>query len=83
VDSCSATPGALEAEHQKMLDDLKAKTGKDFDQGYDQIRVKAHQDAVALFKAYAAGGDDPELKRWAAKTLPNLERHLTMAGKLK
>lgn len=76
-------PSALDAEHQKMLDDLKAKNGKDFDQSYDQIQVKAHQDAVALFKAYAAGGDDPELKRWAAKTLPNLERHLTMAGKLK
>jgi putative membrane protein len=76
-------PSALDAEHQKMLDDLKAKNGKDFDQSYDQIQVKAHQDAVALFKAYAAGGDDPELKRWAAKTLPNLERHLTMAEKLK
>jgi putative membrane protein len=79
----AALPSALDAEHQKMLDDLKAKNGKDFDQSYDQIQVKAHQDAVALFKAYAAGGDDPELKRWAAKTLPNLERHLTMAEKLK
>jgi putative membrane protein len=75
-------PSALDAEHRKMLDDLKARNGKDFDQSYDQIQVKAHQDAVALFKAYATGGDDPELKRWAAKTLPNLERHLTMAEKL-
>jgi putative membrane protein len=76
-------PSALDAEHQKMLDDLKAKNGKDFDQSYDQIQVKAHQDAVALFNAYAKSGDDPELKKWAAKTLPNLERHLTMAQKLK
>jgi putative membrane protein len=76
-------PSALDAEHQKMLDDLKAKSGKDFDQNYDQIQVKAHQDAVALFSAYATGGDDPELKKWAAKTLPHLERHLTMAQKLK
>jgi putative membrane protein len=76
-------PSALDAEHQKMLDDLRAKNGKDFDQSYDQIQVKAHQDAVALFKAYATGGDDPELKKWAAKTLPHLERHLTMAEKLK
>jgi putative membrane protein len=76
-------PSALDAEHQKILDDLKAKSGKDFDQSYDQIQVKAHQDAVELFNAYAKGGDDPELKKWAAKTLPNLERHLTMAQKLK
>jgi putative membrane protein len=76
-------PSALDSEHQKMLDDLKAKSGKDFDQSYDQIQVKAHEDAVALFNAYAKSGDDPELKKWAAKTLPNLERHLTMAQKLK
>jgi putative membrane protein len=46
-------------------------------------QVTAHQDAVALFESYAKGGDDPELKKWAAKTLPNLKRHLTMAQKLK
>ncbi len=48
-------PSALDSEHQKLLDDLKAKNGKDFDQGYDQIQVKAHRDAVALFEAYAKG----------------------------
>jgi putative membrane protein len=69
-------PSALDSDHQKMLDDFKAKSGKDFDQSYDQMQVKAHQDAVA-------GGDDRELKKWAAKTLPNLKRHLTMAQKLK
>ena len=65
-------PTALDSEHQKMLDDLKAKNGKDFDQGYDQIQVKAHRDAVALFEAYAKTGDDAELKDWAGKTLPHL-----------
>jgi len=76
-------PSGLDAEHQKMLDDLKMKNGKEFDQSYDEIQVKAHQDAVALFNVYAKSGDDPELKKWAAKTLPNLQRHLTMAQKLK
>src|SRR5438105_11182348 len=47
---------ALDSDHQKMLDELKAKTGKEFDQSYDQIQVKAHQDAVALFEAYAKDG---------------------------
>ena len=66
-----------------MLDELKGKSGKDFDQSYDQTQVKAHQDAVVLFEAYSRAGDDAELKRWAAKTLPNLKQHLTMAQKLK
>jgi putative membrane protein len=76
-------PTALDSTHQKMLDDLKAKNGKDFDQAYDQSQVKGHQDAVALFESYAKGGDDPELKQWAAKTLPHLKEHLGMAEKLK
>ena len=76
-------PTSLDSEHQKMLDELKAKSGKEFDSNYDQIQVKAHEDAVALFDAYAQGGDNPELKRWAAKTLPHLKQHLTMAEKLK
>jgi putative membrane protein len=76
-------PRALDSEHQGMLDELKGKSGKDFDQSYDQTQVKAHQDAVVLFEAYSRAGDDAELKRWAAKTLPNLKQHLTMAQKLK
>ena len=76
-------PTALDAQHQKMLDELKAKSGKDFDQSYDQIQVNAHQDAVALFEAYASGGDNPDLKSWAAQTLPHLKEHLSMAQKLK
>ena len=76
-------PTALDSEHQKLLDDLKAKNGKDFDQSYDQAQVKGHKDAVALFEAYAKSGDDPELKSWAAKTLPHLKEHLSMAEKLK
>ena len=76
-------PTALDAQHQKMLDDLKAKSGKDFDQSYDQFQVKAHQDAVALFEAYSRGGDNPDLKSWAAQTLPHLKEHLSMAQQLK
>ena len=79
----AALPSALDAEHQKMLDDLKAKSGKDFDQSYDQIQVKAHQDAVALFEAYAKEGDNADLKKWAAATLPHLKQHLKMTQKLK
>jgi len=76
-------PTAMDSDHQGMFDQLKGKSGKDFDQSYDQIQVKAHQDAVALFEWYAKAGDDAELKNWAAKTLPHLKQHLTMAQKLK
>jgi putative membrane protein len=44
-------PTGLDSEHQKMLDELKTKDGRDFDVAYDQLQLKAHQDAVALFEA--------------------------------
>ena len=76
-------PTTMDSEHQKMLNDLQAKDGKDFDRTYDQIQLKAHQDAVALFKSYSKNGDNPELKSWAVATLPHLKEHLSMAQKLK
>jgi putative membrane protein len=63
-------PTSLDSEHQHMLNELNAKSGKDFDQSYDQIQVKAHREAVALFEAYSKSGEDSELKIWAGKTLP-------------
>jgi putative membrane protein len=76
-------PASLDSEHQNMLNELNAKSGGDFDQSYDQIQVKAHRDAVALFEAYSKSGEDSELKTWAGKTLPHLKEHLSMAQKLK
>jgi len=76
-------PTALDSEHQQMLDDLKGKTGKDFDRAYNDAQKKGHEDAVALFTAYAQNGDNPALKQWASKTLPHLKEHLRMANELK
>ena len=75
-------PTALDAEHQAKLDQLKAKSGKEFDQAYDKMQLQAHEDAVALFEAYSKSGDNADLKAWAAKTLPHLKEHLAMARKL-
>ena len=33
-------PTSLDAEHQKMLNELNAQSGKDFDQTYDQIKSR-------------------------------------------
>jgi putative membrane protein len=75
-------PTALDAEHQKKLDELKSKSGKDFDAAYDRMQLQAHEEAVALFEQYALGGDNVDLKAWAGKTLPHLKEHLAMAKRL-
>ena len=77
-----ALPTALDAEHQREIDELKAKSGREFDRAYDPMQVRAHQQAVQLFEAYSREGDNPDLKAWAAKTLPHLKQHLAMARKL-
>ena len=75
-------PTALDPEHEKELADLKKLSGKRLDAAYDQMQVRAHKEAVDLFTKYSQTGDNSELKQWAAKTLPTLKEHLSMAEKL-
>lgn len=75
-------PTALDSAHQSKLDKLKGAQGKDFSADFDDMQVSAHKDAVSLFERYAKGGDNPELKDWAGKTLPALKHHLDMAQNL-
>ena len=76
-------PDALDSSHQSMLDKLKGESGKDFSSDYDADQVGGHKDAASLFERYAKGGDNPDLKDWAGKTLPTLKHHLEMAQNLK
>ncbi len=75
-------PTTLDSTHQQMLDRLTRLSGEGFTRKYDQDQVSAHKSAVSLFRRYAKGGDNAQLKDWAAKTLPTLEHHLQMAQAL-
>jgi putative membrane protein len=75
-------PTQLDSSHQSMLDKLKSLSGADFTKQYNSDQDSGHKDAVSLFKRYADGGDNPDLKTWAAKTLPTLDDHLKMAQDL-
>ena len=75
-------PTALDDDHQKKLDDLKTKTGDDFDKAYISAQKDAHSDAVSLFDNYAKNGTDPTLKAFAADTLPTLQAHKDMIDKM-
>jgi putative membrane protein len=75
-------PTAMASSQQSMLDKLKGLNGNDFTKQYHDDQVSAHKDAVSLFERYGKGGDNPELKDWANKTLPTLQDHLKMAQDL-
>jgi putative membrane protein len=73
---------ALDAKHKAILDDLASKEGAAFDQAFIQAQQKAHVETVALFEAYASGGDNASIKEFARKLLPILHSHLEHANKL-
>lgn len=65
----------LDRKHQNLLDKLNQASGSDFDKQYVKDQVKAHHEAVSLFREYANHGDNPSLKNFASQTLPTLESH--------
>jgi putative membrane protein len=65
-----------------LIDDLNSASAQDFDKTYAKQQVDAHQQAVDLFKKYAAKGDDTDVKQFAEKTLPTIEQHLEDTKKL-
>jgi putative membrane protein len=67
---------------QKMVDSLRGMSGASFDKRYARMAVKDHEDAIRLFTQEAAFGTDPDLRAYAAKTLPTLKQHLHMAHSL-
>jgi putative membrane protein len=75
-------PTKLDAKHQKLIDDLNGASAESFDNAYAKQQVDAHQEAVDLFKKYAAKGDDSDVKQFAEKTLPTIQHHLDEAKKL-
>jgi putative membrane protein len=75
-------PTALDSAHQSKLDKLKSLKGAEFSSRYENDQLSGHKDAVSLFERYAKGGDNPKLKDWADKTLPDLRHHLEMAEAL-
>jgi putative membrane protein len=86
----SAAPGgaaaagaALDARNAALVNDLSAlPPGARFDASYGAMQRQAHQQAVAMFAAYAQGGYDRPLQAFAAQALPYLERHLALARRL-
>jgi putative membrane protein len=74
-----ALPAALEPSQQAMRDRLSVLSGADFDRAYMSEMVRDHTEDVALFEREAEVSADPDLKAWAARSLPMLRDHLALA----
>ena len=64
------------AADQKSIDDLKKKSGKDFDKAYVENMIEDHQNDIKVFENAVKNCQDPDLKAFAKKSLRTLRNHL-------
>jgi len=69
-------PASPAAADQKVIDELSKKSGKDFDEAYVNDMINDHKSDIKEFVYASKNCSDPDLKSFAAKTLPVLKNHL-------
>src|SRR5262249_24756036 len=68
-------PTAISAKDKAEQARLSKLSGEAFDRAYMQTMLDEHRNNVNDVRTEAKTGKDPEVKAWAAKTLPTLEEH--------
>jgi putative membrane protein len=72
-------PGELDLDHRVAADDLRKRSGDDFDRTYLGQQVAAHQETLHLLEWQLAAGQDDALKDFAKENIPVVLEHLRMA----
>lgn len=75
----AALPASVDKSAQKDLQKFEKLSGADFDRQYMKHMVDDHKKDVSDFQKQAKSAKDPEVKDFAAKTLPTLQEHMKMA----
>jgi len=65
----------IPSDKQATLDAFGRLEGAAFDNAFLLHNIKGHLAGVMMFRREADAGTDPDMKAWAAKTLPTLQRH--------
>jgi putative membrane protein len=73
-------PATLPAKEQKEVDKLSK--AKNFDEDFTEENMKDHKKDVKEFEKASKDAKDPDVKAFAAKTLPALQAHLQQAEQL-
>ena len=72
-------PTEIGPEEKALRDRLIKLSGPAFDQAYMKAMLNDHLKDVGEFRTESRSGKDPDVKAWAARTLPTLEEHLKLA----
>jgi putative membrane protein len=71
-----ALPVVPDKDGQKLIDELSKKSGADFDKAYVNDMVNGHKETVSAFEKEGKYGTSADLKAFANKTLPTINKHL-------
>ena len=74
-----ALASTLENTHQETMEELRTKSGSDFDKAYIAYQVQMHEQAVDLVNDAADSVDSPNLKLHLREARPDLQNHLAAA----
>ncbi|MGN6165946.1 MAG: DUF4142 domain-containing protein [Flavisolibacter sp.] len=69
-------PDSLPSDKQKHVDAMKKMNGKSFDSHYISMMLDDHKKDVKKFQDESKNAKDADLRNWAGKTLPTLQKHL-------
>ncbi len=68
-------PNTLPPDKQNHLESMRKMQGRAFDKHYMNMMVNDHKETVADFERQTNSGGDAELRTWAQKMLPVLQKH--------
>jgi len=71
-----ATKRGVKLDTRHKMDKMSKKDMENFDQAWLNMMVTEHQKDIAAYQRQAQGNGDPEVKAFAKKTLPVLQKHL-------
>jgi len=73
-------PAVMSNNDQAMVDDMRKKSGSDFDKAYINMMIHGHMGAINDFKKESSSGKDADISSFASRTLPTLQKHLDAAN---
>jgi len=72
-------PTELGPDQQSMIDNLKSKSGQDFDKAYIDLQVAAHKRAIQIANDEVLNGSDADVRNLASNIQDSANMHLRVA----
>ena len=76
-------PQSMKEDHREKMEDLREKSGSEFDQEYMDLMVDQHEKDIDKFEDKRDEVQDQELQSWIDNTLTTLRQHKEQAEQIK